>query len=235
MCQILFTSFTKEKYLDKYLKKYFAKLCQPDYWCSICLAPPPSLCVGILTWHCRYQQFIFVHHWTPHKYQYLRELSIKEHELTTLICSTVLLQRKPPLPRSSSVLHKARQWPVSEPSPAPRRGAAPVRQSAHRGNSRPAVLAPVTCPHTSTTSSAPVREAAPCARAHSSQMTIKMDGLTELPEIKSELNPDDFHSSVVSSNPQQQQQQQQPDTVNNCQQWVSWINPTSWAPNSFTS
>ena len=108
MCQILFTSFTKEKYLDKYLKKYFAKLCQPDYWCSICLAPPPSLCVGILTWHCRYQQFIFVHHWTVHKYQYLRELSIKEHELTTLVCSAAAEEAPAPkkqlrAPQSSAV------------------------------------------------------------------------------------------------------------------------------------
>ena len=81
MCQILFTSFTKEKYLDKYLKKYFAKLCQPHYWCSICLAPPPSLCVGKPTWHCKYQQFIIVHHWIlVHKYQYLRERT--EHQRT---------------------------------------------------------------------------------------------------------------------------------------------------------
>ena len=139
-----------------------------------------------------------------------------------------LLQRKPPLPRSSSVLHKARLWRVSEPSPAPRRGGA-VRQSAHRGNSRCAVLGPVTCHPTSPDPHLWGAAAAPASPGHTSQMTIKMDGLTELPEIKSELNPDDFHSSVVSSNPQQQQQQQQQsDTVNNCQQWVSWINPTSW-------
>ena len=56
-------------------------------------------------------------------------------------------------------------------------------------------------------------------------MTIKMEGLTDLPEIKSELNPDDFHNNVVSSTaqpqpqhqPQQQQQQpQQPE-------WVSYV------------
>ena len=52
-------------------------------------------------------------------------------------------------------------------------------------------------------------------------MTIKMEAITELPEIKSELNTDDFgsHSNVVttSSQPQQHQEHQQ----NNCQQWVS--------------
>ena len=137
--------------------------------------------------------------------------------------SAGLLQRKPPLPRSSSVLHKARLRPVSEPSPAPRRGGGagaavgtPWEQSL-RG-ARPGNLSHPT--HQTRTCEELLLP--PPARAHTSQMTIKMDGLTELPEIKSELNPDDFHSSVVSSNPQQQQQQQQQsDTVNNCQQWVS--------------
>lgn len=49
-------------------------------------------------------------------------------------------------------------------------------------------------------------------------MTIKMDGLTELPEIKSELNPDDFHSSVVTQSPAPAQPHPQDPT--NCQ-WVS--------------
>ena len=55
-------------------------------------------------------------------------------------------------------------------------------------------------------------------------MTIKMEGLTELPEIKSELNPDDFHSSMVTTTTaqtsSQTQHQQQTDPQNNCQ-WVS--------------
>ena len=66
-------------------------------------------------------------------------------------------------------------------------------------------------------------------------MTIKMEGMSELPEIKSEINPDDFgaHSNVVSvgqssttPQPQQQQQQQQSQqeqqSSNNCQ-WVSCL------------
>ena len=64
-------------------------------------------------------------------------------------------------------------------------------------------------------------------------MTIKMEGMSELPEIKSEINPDDFgaHSNVVpvgqnSTTPQPQQQQQQSQqeqqSSNNCQ-WVSCL------------
>ena len=53
--------------------------------------------------------------------------------------------------------------------------------------------------------------------------------MSELPEIKSEINPDDFgaHNNVVSvgqnsttPQPQQQQPQQDPQSANNCQ-WVS--------------
>ena len=50
-----------------------------------------------------------------------------------------------------------------------------------------------------------------------------MEAITELPEIKSELNTEDFgsHNNVVStsSGPPQHQEHQQ----NNCQQWVSFI------------
>ena len=63
-------------------------------------------------------------------------------------------------------------------------------------------------------------------------MTIKMEhGMSELPEIKSEINPDDFgaHNNVVSvgqnsttPQPQQQQQQQENQSANNCQ-WVGLI------------
>ena len=58
-------------------------------------------------------------------------------------------------------------------------------------------------------------------------MTIKMEGMVELPEIKSEINPDDFgaHNNVVSvgqnsTTPQPQQPQQDQQSTNNCQ-WVS--------------
>ena len=54
-----------------------------------------------------------------------------------------------------------------------------------------------------------------------------MEGMPELPEIKSEINPDDFgaHNNVVGQNsttpqPQQQQPQQDTQSANNCQ-WVS--------------
>ena len=61
-------------------------------------------------------------------------------------------------------------------------------------------------------------------------MTIKMEGMVELPEIKSEINPDDFgaHNNVVSvgqnsTTPQpQQQSQQDQQSANNCQ-WVSCL------------
>ena len=62
-------------------------------------------------------------------------------------------------------------------------------------------------------------------------MTIKMEGMSELPEIKSEINPDDFgaHSNVVpvgqnstTPQPQQQQSQQEQQSSNNCQ-WVSCL------------
>ena len=49
-------------------------------------------------------------------------------------------------------------------------------------------------------------------------MTIKMDGLTELPEIKSELNSDDFHSTPATTTAQHQPHL---DSTNNCQ-WVSF-------------
>ena len=143
MCQILFTSFTKEKYLDKYLKKYFAKLCQPHYWCSICLAPPPSLCVGKPTWHCKYQQFIIVHHWIlVHKYQYLRERTEHQRTWTTNTglqcccrgsprsqeaapCSTKLgCGECPSRPRQRGVV-VARRAAVGTPWEQSRRGARP--------------------------------------------------------------------------------------------------------------
>ena len=54
-----------------------------------------------------------------------------------------------------------------------------------------------------------------------------MEGMVELPEIKSEINSDDFgaHNNVVavgqnSTTPQPQQQQSQQESANNCQ-WVS--------------
>merc|ERR1719410_2776304 len=50
-------------------------------------------------------------------------------------------------------------------------------------------------------------------------MTIKMEGLTDLPEIKSELNPDDFHNNVVSSSQPQQQHQQQQQPPQQQQEW----------------
>ena len=55
--------------------------------------------------------------------------------------------------------------------------------------------------------------------------------MSELPEIKSEINPDDFgaHSNVVpvgqnstTPQPQQQQSQQEQQSSNNCQ-WVSCL------------
>ena len=52
-------------------------------------------------------------------------------------------------------------------------------------------------------------------------MTVKMEAIAELPEIKSELNTDDFgsHNNVVTTTPQPQQQQHE-QQQNNCQ-WVS--------------
>ena len=54
-------------------------------------------------------------------------------------------------------------------------------------------------------------------------MTVKMEGLAELPDIKAEINQDDFaaHNNVVNT-PQQQQQQQQDQQAANCQ-WVSQL------------
>jgi len=77
-------------------------------------------------------------------------------------------------------------------------------------------------------------------------MTIKMEGMVELPEIKSEINSDDFgaHNNVVavgqnSTTPQPQQQQSQQESANNCQwgynyhgdQWnVNGSNPYTPSP-----
>lgn len=238
MCQILFTSFTKEKYLDKYLKKYFAKLCQPHYWCSICLAPPPSLCVGIPTWHCRYQQFIIVHHWIlVHKYQYLRERTEHQRTWTT---NTGLQGCCRGSPRSQEAAPCSTKLGCGECPSRPRhRGVvvARVRQSAHRGNSRCAVLGPVTC-HTQHTRPAPVRSCC-CPRQPGPHQ----------PDDNKDGRPDRAARDQVRAEPRwfpQQCRVQQPSTtattttaVGHSQQLSTMgeLNKSHFlrAPNSFTS
>ena len=84
----------------------------------------------------------------------------------------------------------------------------------HRGNSPAQTLDLITSPASLVT----------CQSDTEDQMTIKMEAIADLPEIKSELNTDDFgsHNPVVTTNshtpqPQQPQHEQQ---QNNCQ-WVS--------------